>query len=80
MLLPRWKARERDGAVPGLSGRQADFRRFDAVIGGVADDMNHRVAESSIIRLSSSVPSPLICRRISFPLRASDRGSRDGTG
>ena len=36
---------ERDRAVPRLSGRDAVFGRFDAVIGGVADDMNHRVAQ-----------------------------------
>ncbi len=61
MLLPRWKASSEIVPWRGLSRRRADLRRFDAVIGGVADQVDHRVAQL--------VDHPLV----EFGLLAADR-------
>ena len=45
ILLPRWKASSEIVPCAGLPGGRASFRRLDAVVGGVADHVNHRIAQ-----------------------------------
>ena len=57
-----------------LAGGQALLGRLDAVIDGIADQVDERIGQSSIIVLSISVSSPTSTSSTSLPSCAPDRG------